>query len=630
MTIGRIIGGIYRRIDRYIRIPHAHSKFNDVKILDPISSIQYIKEHRCSVSRFGDEEFCLIRGGKEGRQNADNDLSKRLLHVLISSNLPNHIVGIPYALKDASLHRKDNKEFWDYFVLRNGNSIRSFLSSSSTYVDTQFPRLYSIYDDDSYPTKKCHELKRIWEGQDIVFVGEAPSDTDNVFFENSKSVVYIQRLANDEVSTYDDILHTITNEVTKDKLILLCNGQVSPILAYDLAMLGYWAIDLRYLSIEYEWYRISQSQNNPFKEKRDRNIATGDNNTSLVSKKISDLATPDTHKRIKISIIVPVYNAEKRIRRCIDSILTQKMDDFECILVDDGSTDHSPAICDMYAKQDTRIMVIHKKNGGVSSARNAGLEKANGEWVIFVDSDDFIKSNHLSSLYNATKESGETDFVLCGHYEVNIHSITEHSYLKRQFTGKSEIAQMFYQTDLLSHMTPWDKMFRRSVIEEHHMRFDKTLTISEDRLFCYEYLRHVRGVAISPHSTYMYDSTDSNSLSYKFNPFQMLAHRYAKLSLAMKELVQQYGLNDEAAISFIKYDWTIFKSAIYASESEHKSIINAARQQQQFYSRYFDKSLYTPKKNIISLLLTKEDILIFQGKFKLLSIYMLLRRFIFF
>ncbi len=106
---------------------------------------------------------------------------------------------------------------------------------------------------------------------------------------------------------------------------------------------------------------------------------------------------------LKISVIVPAYNAEKTLHRCVDSILAQTFEDFELILVDDGSKDSSGRICDEYAAKDSRIRVVHKSNGGVSSARNAGLDIASGEYVAFIDSDDYIDNDYLLSFtrYNA-------------------------------------------------------------------------------------------------------------------------------------------------------------------------------------------------------------------------------------
>ena len=99
----------------------------------------------------------------------------------------------------------------------------------------------------------------------------------------------------------------------------------------------------------------------------------------------------------KVSIIVPVYNVEKYLHRCVDSILLQTFTDFELLLIDDGSTDKSVGICDKYALKDRRIRVFHKKNGGVSSARNLGIKKSNGVYILFVDSDDYLSPSHLNN-----------------------------------------------------------------------------------------------------------------------------------------------------------------------------------------------------------------------------------------
>ena len=115
--------------------------------------------------------------------------------------------------------------------------------------------------------------------------------------------------------------------------------------------------------------------------------------------------------KILISVIVPVYNTAKYLETCIESILASTFTDFELILVDDGSKDGSGIICDKYSQKDGRIRVVHKNNGGVSSARNAGLEIARGKWITFIDSDDFIKPTFLDGLYKPIKTDPEIEFV---------------------------------------------------------------------------------------------------------------------------------------------------------------------------------------------------------------------------
>ena len=128
-------------------------------------------------------------------------------------------------------------------------------------------------------------------------------------------------------------------------------------------------------------------------------------------------------KNKKVAIIVPVYNVEKYLQRCIESILTQTETDFELLLIDDGSKDKSGLICDEYAQKDERVNVIHKENGGVSSARNLGIEKANGEWICFIDADDYVRQDFLSNIQQYL--FGDVDIVHWGFFYDNCGMIVE-------------------------------------------------------------------------------------------------------------------------------------------------------------------------------------------------------------
>ena len=128
----------------------------------------------------------------------------------------------------------------------------------------------------------------------------------------------------------------------------------------------------------------------------------------------------------KISVIVPVYNTEKYLHRCIDSILAQTFTDFELLLIDDGSKDNSGAICDEYAAKDSRVRVFHKENGGVSSARNLGLDNVRGEWVTFVDSDDWVEKEYIELFVKNIDDLGistSTSFNSSPTYSYNLYSI---------------------------------------------------------------------------------------------------------------------------------------------------------------------------------------------------------------
>lgn len=203
----------------------------------------------------------------------------------------------------------------------------------------------------------------------------------------------------------------------------------------------------------------------------------------------------------KTSVIVPVYNSEKWLSRCVDSILVQTCGDFELLLVDDGSTDSSAALCDSYAARDARISVLHKANGGVSSARNAGIALSHGKFITFVDSDDWVEPDYLQCLLQSI---GDADLAICdfqaeGTDEKWQQSIRPGLVLPEGFT---DFAMATYPA---CHLTaPWIKLFRRSIIESHGLRFDSRLDTMEDTLFVLDYLRYVAMIACSDRRLYHY------------------------------------------------------------------------------------------------------------------------------
>ncbi len=266
----RIVDGIIRRFDWYVRIPIAHKRFRRIQILNSIDSINYIVENKCSVSRFGDGEIVMLfGGGYMGYQKADPDLAIHLKRVLLAADASNHVIGLPFPLKKTTALRPSSKEFWDYFTLRKGKDFLRYLSQKRLYIDTQLSRFYIIYKDKSLCQKQFLLLKKIWDNQDVVIVEGAKSRTGigNDLYDNVRSLQRIIGYATDAFSHYKEMLDAIINGVSKDKLILLSYGPTATVLAYDLAKLGYQAIDLGHLDIEYEWFRLGAKSNVAIKGK---------------------------------------------------------------------------------------------------------------------------------------------------------------------------------------------------------------------------------------------------------------------------------------------------------------------------------------------------------------------------
>ena len=198
-----------------------------------------------------------------------------------------------------------------------------------------------------------------------------------------------------------------------------------------------------------------------------------------------------------VSVIVPVYKAEKWLHRCVDSILAQTMEDFELLLIDDGSPDRSGEICDEYAAKDSRVRVFHKENGGVSSARNWGLDNAQGEWISFVDADDWVEVDYLAGL----TEKLDADFITGGLKDTLGNVYKEES----QCFYNDEIGDFFrlHNADIFIRST-WGKLVRYKVIKENSLRFDEKIRFGEDAFFWRNVLLKCQSVRLIDKCGYIY------------------------------------------------------------------------------------------------------------------------------
>lgn len=207
-----------------------------------------------------------------------------------------------------------------------------------------------------------------------------------------------------------------------------------------------------------------------------------------------------------ISAIVAAYNVENYLDRCIDSILAQSYQDWELILVNDGSADQTGAICERYATADTRIHVIHKENGGVSSARNKGLEFVKGEYLIFLDSDDWLETEMFSKLVDAIERTN-ADIVACDVYNV---SVLQNGHVQRNVGlkwGKAEFEKTLqgeesFYTVLYKSATLWNKLFRTENVG--NLRFNTAMTFGEDSDFLFRAMRNHERITLIPYVGYNY------------------------------------------------------------------------------------------------------------------------------
>lgn len=208
-----------------------------------------------------------------------------------------------------------------------------------------------------------------------------------------------------------------------------------------------------------------------------------------------------------ISVIVPVYNMASSLERAVDSLLNQSFVDFEAILVDDGSTDDSGALCDAYALKDSRIKVIHQKNGGVSAARNAGMNIATGEWMVTLDADDWAGPRWLE-LFASGFASG-ADLIVQGYKKTEIDGSENVFEYKDQVCGRRDAAEVLMGDEIKGVV--WNKVFRMSIVREKSMLFEQGLVPAEDEVFTSEYLSYSDKVCFVSGAQYVYYVPDWDS-----------------------------------------------------------------------------------------------------------------------
>lgn len=217
---------------------------------------------------------------------------------------------------------------------------------------------------------------------------------------------------------------------------------------------------------------------------------------------------------LKVSIIVPIYNAQKTLERCIESILNQDFSDFELLLIDDGSKDDSGKICDVYAKKDHRVRVIHKENSGVSASRNLALQEAKGEYLQFLDADDWITPNATRLLVESL-EQNHCDMVIADFYRVikerlsHKGSIDEDGVLSRE-----EFANFMMENPAdFYYGVLWNKLYKKSIIEKQQLCMNPKISWCEDFMFNLEYIRHCENIFVLQVPIYYYVKTKGSLVS---------------------------------------------------------------------------------------------------------------------
>lgn len=249
-----------------------------------------------------------------------------------------------------------------------------------------------------------------------------------------------------------------------------------------------------------------------------------------------------------ISVIIPVYNAEKYIAKCLESVVrAKKKNDIEIVLINDGSTDSSLSVCEQFSQKYSFIRVFSQKNEGPSLARNKGIEIAEGEFIVFVDADDYVEKDYLEELYNSIVNS-ESDLACCGYIDHSEYGIIEATNYSTDTLYKASNFLPFVLEKVGGVL--WDKIFRKELIVKNGVLFNSTIRLSEDLLFVLEYLRYTNKVSIVKKHLYHYNRIDQNGLSKKFTLAQFST--IMEVNTVVLNLVQYFDVDVKLVTSYLE------------------------------------------------------------------------------
>lgn len=247
---------------------------------------------------------------------------------------------------------------------------------------------------------------------------------------------------------------------------------------------------------------------------------------------------------IDLSIILPVFNSDQTLIKCIDSIISQTMSDFELIIVNDGSTDNSREICEHYLEKDNRIKLINQENGGVSSARNKGLKEAIGKYICFVDSDDWVEQNYIAAFLDNNKNP-EKEMIIQNCFEISVNGCNLKCVLPDKVYYKEQFSEFFSELHILGYGYPFAKLYETDIIKSNNLKFNENINFAEDLIFFLEYFQYVDSVRCISKAYYNYVQSD-NTLSYSHNIYEKEIEAYYVERNILEKLAKQYKFNTEA------------------------------------------------------------------------------------
>lgn len=297
----------------------------------------------------------------------------------------------------------------------------------------------------------------------------------------------------------------------------------------------------------------------------------------------------------KISVIVPIYKVENYLHRCVDSIINQTYTNLEIILVDDGSPDNCPMICDEYAKKDSRIRVVHKKNGGLSDARNAGLDIATGEYIMFIDSDDFVDTEMMGSMMRNMIDDN-VDMVVCNiKYVYEDREVVKYNQSDRILDRYEAMEE--YLKDGVVQAVAWNKLYKKSLINNMRYKVGKT---NEDEFFTYKIVDKTEKIYYNSRPFYNYIQRDSSIMGkYSIKRLDGVEASYERLNFIKKKYPTLYEKEKKTFVNLCIYSYQmILREPNLDKDKQGRKTLNNYRKKIKFNKTELKNYSYKDKLKI--------------------------------
>lgn len=300
-----------------------------------------------------------------------------------------------------------------------------------------------------------------------------------------------------------------------------------------------------------------------------------------------------------VSIVIPIYNAEKYILRCLESLQQQTYRKFECVIIDDGSVDKSKLLVEGVCERDYRFRYIYQENAGPSAARNRGIREVCGKYLIFIDADDYVERNYIEQLVCKIKQG--MDLVCCGYIDISRYGIVcWNDFIKGDFSRERLIQCIINGTGGVL----WGKIFKTSIVKDNDIQLDESLFMCEDMIFVLQYVEYVTEWCVIPQNLYYYNRLNENSISKKINDGYL--NNYENFFKRLIRELKRLNVPETALSKYSNDKISKTLSTLICVSKEKRELILKLKEN-DFWLMYFRKNY---DKNIILKLAFKERIFI--------------------